>query len=178
MAATIRPSKPEREFRASAAALAWLWPGLGHISLGERKRGGLIMFGILFLYVCGLLIGGFDSVDRQNDRLWYFAQVLCGPIVIAADAANQALIQNGIRQDWGYRSSRSDSDQDERIRRYQADDPEMMAMLRGVGISHVNEMGTLFIALAGLMNFVVILDSMFYLPRQVPERRRRGEEAK
>ena len=64
---------PQREFRPWAAILAWLWPGLGHMAIGEKRRGGLVMIGVLFLFFSGLLIGGFDAVDRIEDRLWFYA---------------------------------------------------------------------------------------------------------
>ena len=77
-----------------------------------------------------MLVGGIDAVDHKNDGLWFIAQVWCGPVVIGVDLLNQSLI---------------------------APLPAIeKAML--VGLSHANEMGTLFIAMAGLMNFVVLLD--------------------
>ena len=159
--------KPERVFSPSAALLAWLWPGLGHISLGQRRRGALIMFGVLFLVLTGLLIGGLNCVDRKHEKLWFLAQSLCGPVVFAADFANQNLVQV-IPQDWLQARNR-----EEMIRRYREGDPEVLRALPRIGISHVNEMGTLFVALAGLMNAVVILDALYYLPRSEPLPRRR-----
>ena len=88
------------------------------------------MAGVLFLFVGGVLIGGVDVVDRRNDRLWFLAQAMCGPIAFATDLANQKLLS----------------------------DPE--AVLRRKSLSHVNELGTLYCALAGLMNLVVILDAL------------------
>lgn len=132
------PSRPaDREFNPAAAVLAWLWPGLGHISLGHRRRGLLIMFGVLFLFLSSLLVGGVDVVDRKDDRLWFLAQSVCGPIAFAADYVNQSYVK---------------SLPDEQ--RYQA-----------TGINKPNEMGTLFCALAGLMNLVVILDAMYFAPK-------------
>ena len=141
------PSPPERIFSPGAALLAWLWPGLGHISLGERKRGQLIMLGVLFLFVSGLLIGGLDCVDRKHDRLWFLAQGFCGPIAFAADFANQRMVQAPLEL---------------------KDDPQLIEHLSRIGIGRVNEMGTLFIALAGLMNLVVILDALYYTPKPQP----------
>jgi hypothetical protein len=129
------------EFNPGAAILAWLWPGAGHISLGQRKRGGLIMFGVLFLVLLGILIGGFDCVDRREDRLWFLAQGCCGPITFAADWVNQQWIK-GL--------------------------PDEERVLT-TGVSHVGEMGTLFVALAGLMNLVVVLDALVYTPRPESE---------
>lgn len=155
-------SEPAPVFRPHAAVLAWLWPGLGHIAIGERRRGGLIMFGVLFLIISGLLIGGLDCVDRKNDRLWFLAQAVCGPIVFAADLANQTIVQPPY-QDWnGDQALR-----DEFVQAYEAEqagrepDSDLLDSLRRVGLGRVNEAGTLFIALAGLMNLVVILDAMY-----------------
>lgn len=144
------PPRPPRVFSPGAAILAWLWPGLGHVSHGEKRRGILIMFGVLFLFFSGLLVGGLDAVDRREDHLWFLAQSLCGPIAFGADFANQSIVKQ-LPSD----------------RRNEA-----------TGIAHPNEMGTLFIALAGLMNLVVILDALHFAPRPAPAppRRRRAED--
>jgi hypothetical protein len=152
-ASSSRTSEPA--FSPVAAILAWLWPGLGHISLGERKRGLLIMFGVLFLFFGGLLIGGVDCVDRKNDRLWFLAQGICGPLAFGADFLNQALVQRPD-EDW-----REGGDL---RRRYLEGDPELIDSLRRTGLGQVNEAGTLFVALAGLMNLVVILDALYSRP--------------
>jgi len=123
-------AKSDSQFTPFAALLAWVWPGLGHISLGQRRRGMLVMFGVLFLFLGGVLIGGVDAVDRRNDPLWFVAQALCGPIAFGADLANQRLLS----------------------------DPKLR--LRRKSLSHINEFGTLYAALAGLMNLVVILDAL------------------
>jgi uncharacterized iron-regulated membrane protein len=144
---------PSREFNPQAAILAWLWPGLGHISLGHKYRGLLIMFGVLFLVLTGLLVGGLDAVDRKEDRLWYYAQSLCGPIAMAADYANQNYIKALPEE----------------------------KLNRATGLGRVNELGTLFVALAGLMNLVVILDALHFHPRpakplRAPQPRRRATD--
>ena len=145
------------QFTPTAAILAWLWPGLGHIQLGERRRGFLVMFGVLFLFVGGVLIGGIDSVDRREDRLWFLAQLLCGPIAMGVDVANQSIIKR-LPPDWKVR--------------YQQGDPEVRRQLRHKGLGHVNEMGTLYSALAGLMNLVAILDALHPSHRRAEMRRR------
>lgn len=127
-------------FSPGAAVLAWLWPGLGHMSHGEKKRGKLIMFGVLFLFFTGLLVGGVDAVDRRDDRLWFIAQAFCGPVAFGADFVNQ----NYVKQLPAERR------------------------MHTTGLARVNEMGTLLIALAGLMNLVVILDALHFHPRPQP----------
>ncbi len=145
------------QFTPTAAILAWLWPGLGHIQLGERRRGFLVMFGVLFLFLGGVLIGGVDAVDRREDRLWFLAQLLCGPIAVGVDLANQSILKK-LPPDWETR--------------YQQGDPEVRGQLRRKGLGHVNEMGTLYSALAGLMNLVAILDALHPSHRRSEMRRR------
>lgn len=137
------------QFRPMALALAWIWPGLGHISIGERGRGLRIMAGMLLLFFGGLLIGGIDSVDRREDSLWFLAQAGCGPLAFAADGANTMLLKSG------------------RIGTLLPAPQPYNQKVAGPGVSdrrglaHPNEFGTLFIALAGLMNVAVILDAGF-----------------
>jgi len=136
-------TQQHNQLHVSAVVLGWLLPGLGHLSLGQKRRGFLIMFGILFLVLCGVLVGGIDAVDHQNDGLWFIAQVWCGPIVVVVDLLNQMfIVPLPISQ---------------------------RATL--VGLSHANEIGTLFIAMAGLMNFVVLLDALQAKRNQDLERR-------
>lgn len=162
-------SQPERIFSPPAALLAWMWPGLGHISLGDRPRGFRIMAGMLFLIVTGLLVGGVDCVDRRNDPIWFWAaQSLCGPIVFAVDLAREQLIP-APEPNW-----QGDMDLQRRVL---ADDPAIMRRLDRTGVGHVNEFGTLFVALAGLMNFAVMLDALHHKPRASARRRRAGEGA-
>lgn len=143
-----------REFRPGPLVLAWLWPGLGHIVAGERARGVRIMGGLLLLIVSGLLIGGVDSVDRREDGLWFLPQAGCGPLVFGLDAANSALLKSG------------------RVGTLHPVPESGVAaagsLARTVsskrGLAHPNEFGTLFIALAGLLNVVVMLDAGFRRP--------------
>lgn len=127
-------SKPtpqsEQSIRVGAVILGWILPGMGHFSIGHRRRGLLIMTGVIFLVFCGVLVGGIDAVDHKNDGLWFIAQVWCGPIVVGIDLMNQAWVASLPM-------------------------PQRATL---VGLSHANEIGTLFIAMAGLMNFVVLLD--------------------
>lgn len=139
----------ERSFNPVAGLLAWLWPGLGHVSLGHTKRGLLIMAGTFLLVGTGILVGGIDSIDHKDDRLWFYAQAGNGPIAFAVSMANQNYIKTGKVGRLISPNGPVTPDQ---------------AFIPGTvneftGIAHVNEYATLLSALAGLMNIAVIIDA-------------------
>jgi len=145
---------PPREFRPLPLLLAWLWPGLGHVALGERARGYRIMAGVLLLVGSGMLMGGIDSVDRREDTLWFLPQAACGPLAFGIDFANSSLLKAG-RVGTLHPAPETTPG---------GASTKMISSRRG--LAHPNEFGTLFIALAGLLNLVVILDAGFRRPRE------------
>ena len=110
--------------------MGWLLPGSGHLLLGQRVRGFRVMAGVGGLLVLGVLIGGVDAVDSVRDHLWYLAQLPAGPLVILLDVLSQHVVRT-MGAPAGYHA---------------------------IGLGHINAIGTLYIALAGLMNVVVMLD--------------------
>ncbi len=136
--------------------LGWILPGLGHASLGDRRRGLLVGGGVLGLFLGGLLIGGLDVVDRREDHLWFLAQAGAGPVAWVADYANANLVASGRFGEL-----------------LEAPHPDPMAPRGTVvevsslkSLAHPNEMGTLFAAMAGLMNVVAVLDAMSRRPAE------------
>ena len=84
-----------RGFHPMAGIMALVLPGLGHIVLGLPRRGRLVMLGVLGLFLTGLLIGGLDAVDSHQDRWWFYAQTLTGPVAFIADALHMHLRSEG-----------------------------------------------------------------------------------
>ena len=140
---------------------AWLWPGGGYFAERRHARGFRAMGGGLFMYLSGLLIGGLDAVDRKHDGIWFYAQAFNGPIAFATDFARSRLSSiNGREiQDISWERTPSLGE------RWLAQEQEVMDAVRRQGLSHVNEVGTLFIALGGLMNLVLILEAGFATPK-------------
>jgi hypothetical protein len=131
--------------------LALLLPGLGHLALGYRRRGLLAMAGVLGMFVTGLGIGGVDAVDSVEDFPWFIAQAGNGPIAFAADQVNQRALKAGKVGE---------------LLPVQAPTDPLGRPLPGTftvsslkGVGAANEFGTLFIALGGMLNFVVVLDA-------------------
>jgi hypothetical protein len=139
------------------AALGWLLPGYGLIRLGHRRRGAWAMAAVLGLFASGLVIGGLDSVDRREDGLWFVMQAGTGPIAFAADWGNTRLIKTGH---YGRLVETPPSRLIDR-----GAQPRVSTLK---SITYSNEIGTLFSALAGLLNVSLVLDTL---------QRRRTEEA-
>jgi hypothetical protein len=77
---------------------------------------------------------------------------------VVTDLASQSIVNGALPPNWE--------------RRYQQGDPEVRARIGHKGLGHVNEMGTLYGALAGLMNLVAILDALHPSHRRAEMRRR------
>ena len=114
------------QWHPGGAVAAWLLPGLGHIIVGQTRRGMILMVTLLGLYLAGLFIGGIDVIDSRDDRLWFVGQCLMGPITPLIDRYHQHA-------------------------RASADPPD-------VAVNRVNELGTLYCTLAGLLNLPAIMD--------------------
>ncbi len=78
----------------AATAAAWLVPGMGHVLLGERRRGLIIGTTIALVWLGGLLIGGVSVIDSTEHRAWYLGQLLVAPSV-ASNYAMQKWIKPG-----------------------------------------------------------------------------------
>ncbi|GIW74317.1 MAG: hypothetical protein KatS3mg103_0839 [Phycisphaerales bacterium] len=183
---------PER-FSPLAGLAGLVLPGLGHVVLGQPRRGLAVMAGVLGLFFGGLLLGGLDTVDSREDRLWFYVHALAGPVAFGADWANQHLLKAWAmdvspagRPVAVYRSAypgevRVTGPQDGRLPwptlrqlpqwgSAQAFDGPAGA---GKSVGKVNEVAMLMCALAGMMNLVAVLDAAFN--RRLPERMLRRE---
>jgi type 1 glutamine amidotransferase len=130
--------------------LNWAFPGLGHVVLGHRKRGFLAMAAILGMFGCGLLVGGIDAVDSVEDAPWFIAQSGNGPIALATDWANQNILKTGKVGELLPAPAPLDP--------LGRPLPGKHTMSSFKGLGSANEFGTLFIALGGLMNFILVMD--------------------
>lgn len=62
-----------------AAFAGWLVPGLGHILVGHRVRGIILLVAVGVTFWCGVAIGGVKSTIQPNERTaWFMAQVCTG----------------------------------------------------------------------------------------------------
>jgi hypothetical protein len=142
------------------AIAAWLVPGAGYWMIGQRTRGLAIGITVIAMFLAGLLIGGIrvvevpgygdngerihvktpvgwvwvlvnDPMQEIRSKPWSIAQVLAGPLGIVSGAAS---IWSAQPNDAGEPHAK---------------------------ITHhpVNEAGTLYTAVAGMLNLLAIIDA-------------------
>jgi len=81
-----------------AGALTWWLPGLGHIYLGQRTRGLVLMVTITATFWSGIAIGGVrDTVDPDKRKLWFVAQLCSGGNTVAAYVLNLGVTSYSAR---------------------------------------------------------------------------------
>ena len=175
-------SNPARRRSSSGGTAPFAWvpfllglvfPGLGHASIGEKGRAVRIATGFLLLWIGGMLIGGPNSVQIRNPnysvpggsaramadttaeaqvrsgaravasrasnagiRLWFLPQAGAGPIAFVTAFLSQAMIPT------------SGPD----LIEVTMPDRRSGSIDRFTAIGHALDFGTLFCALAGLMN--------------------------
>lgn len=141
---SVPDADDEPRFNLFAPILAWLLPGLGHWFLGHRRRARLIATGIGSLYLGGLLIGGLGVIDKETKPLWYYGQLLIGPLTPVVNAWHAS--------------------------HYPPKDPTYSVnhTYAQPSFSHGNEIPTLFTTVAGMLNLLAILD-VIVLPRRREE---------
>jgi hypothetical protein len=171
-------STSEPRFLALLAAA--LFPGLGHFISGERARGGLVALGVLGLFFGGMFVGGIDVIDSKENRVWFIGQALVGPLAFGVDWVHQEHFKGYDPSVRGIvnaadlaRMSRRSAYPDEkrvieeistnqgkfRVPVFVKAEPGSAPNRSSVG--KVNELGTLFATLAGMLNLIAVIDAGF-----------------
>lgn len=150
------------------------------------------MAGVLGLFIGGLVVGGIDSVDRREDRIWFIGQALVGPVAFATDWYHQNMLKvvdnaNKVRTAWPHEIRDPKTRSPIEVRHpttgqpMEFVDPKTGQTRLGTdkdrppntkSISRINEIGTLMATLAGMLNLIIILDALF--PTLHPEKGAKG----
>jgi hypothetical protein len=150
-------------FDPAAGVLACLLPGLGHWYLGERGRAAIIAAGVLSLFFGGMLIGGIDVVDRKEDTIWFAGEALVGPLAFGVDYLHQSHFK--VTQGGQLRTANPGEVRDAKGNAVPAANGEPPPNSKSLG--RMNELGTLFCTIAGMLNLVVIIDALLPTKRSV-----------
>lgn len=154
---------PDR-FSPVALIAGVVFPGLGHWVLGERRRAIGIAAGVMGLFVSGVLIGGIDAVDRKENPVWFAGQSLVGPVAWGTDWYHQSRLKVKDPTAKEPRSPRPNEGRhpDGSPRELKAGEKPPLSKSLG----KMNEMGTLFAAIAGMVNLIAIIDAGWHRRRR------------
>ncbi|MFO0830412.1 MAG: DUF6677 family protein [Phycisphaerales bacterium] len=142
-------------FHPTALLAACVFPGAGHFVRGERSRAIAVCVGVMGLFLGGMLVGGIDVIDSREDRPWFYAQALVGPVAFGVDWVHQNKLK--VDDNGRLRSAYPDEGRD----------PATGKPVKGgtppksMSVGRVNELGMLMAGLAGMVNLIVILDAGF-----------------
>ncbi len=141
------------------------------------------MISLFSLFIAGLLIGGIDVINQREQKLWFAGQCLFSPIAPAIGhfqemkyveferAAEQYMMQNNLQAKYIPSEARYRAMNEARLALLKAD-PSKLPYIRSVG--RVNEIGTLYCAMAGLLNLLCILDVVVH-PKRISNEPVRGK---
>lgn len=190
-----------------AGVLAAVFPGLGHVYLGQRRRAAYAATGVLGLFLGGLLIGGIDVVDAKEDKWWFVGQAFVGPLTLGTNWVHQNHFklyevtlpkeQNAAPTVYtdelpfrfrsahpGERRTIANVTIIDRNSGQTATRALPIAVPAGEGegppnrksLAKVNEIGTLYVLCAGMMNLIAILDAL--VPTRAPGHDQRIAQAR
>ncbi|MBX3388021.1 MAG: hypothetical protein KF691_01055 [Phycisphaeraceae bacterium] len=145
-------------FNPFAGIAALVLPGLGHVLLGQVRRGTLIGLGVLGLFFSGLFVGGIDAVDSKEDALWFIAQAPTGIVAFGTNYLHQTRYKG--TDPAGHGAPRRPPHPGESINSQGVIVPGGSPPAQR-SLARVHEMGILFTAVAGLLNVLAAIDAMF-----------------
>lgn len=143
----ITQKSNESHWHIVPAVATWLVPGLGHYLLGQKARCLILAVSILGLWLAGLVIGGISVIDREQHMAWFIGQVFVSPSIVV-DGYHQYL-------------------RNRQIGGPMPDDDPMYEPSYG----RMHEQGTLYTALAGMLNILAIMDVIYRDPNDPRYRR-------
>ena len=153
-------AKRSRPLPLLAAFLAWLVPGAGHAYLGRTFRGVVIFVAIAATFWAGVAMGGVMTVDHQNERWWFAAQMCTGVHGLISWQRTQRVYEAfGPQMKWqGEHWDRPDGWSEALYQQKLTD-----VVLRAEGLALVAPTDTAaraYAGVAGLLNLMCIFDAL------------------
>lgn len=167
---------PKPQWNPHAAVAGWLIPGLGHWILGMRRRGVVLCIAIVSLWLSGILIGGVSVIDREDRAegpnrnypergkgrsMWFFGQALIAPTILIDR------VRENMYNSFGKERNASPKHHSNVVLTPSTRHP---VPPYEPSIARVAEQGTLFTALAGLLNLLAMIDVLYCDPKYRRER--------
>lgn len=175
-------AQPQPQWNPHAAVAGWILPGLGHVILGQKKRGIVIGATILGLWLAGILVGGVSVIDRY-DRVepaddnypeapsrswWFWGQAMIAPS-LAVDYLREKLLHKHVDElghgpvQYGSRHPYRGNPRRTLVPQHS---PTDVPPPYEPSFGKVAEQGTLYTALAGMLNLLAMIDVLYWDPRR------------
>lgn len=130
----------------AAGLLSWVLPGLGHLYVGERVRGWILLVTMTVTFWTGVAVGGVrGTVDIKGHTGWFMAQICSGGHTGAALA---------LRWATGPGEGETQAAQLNAHPRRGESPPTFYGHFASIDI------GIVYTAVAGLLNVLIILDAI------------------
>jgi hypothetical protein len=137
-----------------AGLLTWLVPGLGHWLLGQRGLGAVFFLAISIPYFVGLAVGGLkNSINPWSNRWLFLAELGIGGYTSVGLLANSRIGELDLHT--------VAAASDPTVLRERPLSPHTKELLsRYVSYSPESDVATIYLATAGLLNLLAILDAL------------------
>lgn len=149
------PREPDPTAKTiQAALLTWLVPGAGHYWLGHRGLAAVFFAAITFPYLAGLAIGGIVNLVNPRTNPWLFLAELGVGGYTAPSYLVTRSVESGLQQKLGLA----------RIPEPSTASPEYSAWTQArlpyVSYYPASDVAQIYLATAGLLNILAILDAI------------------
>lgn len=139
-----------------AGLLAWIIPGAGHYFLGQRALAAVFFLAITLPYAVGLAVGGVvNSVNPRTNKWLFLAELGVGGYTVPGYLGAQR-IERGLLRELGL----SAIPQPEPRRSSPAYERWIAARARYVAYYPESDVAQIYLATAGLLNLLAILDAI------------------
>lgn len=137
-----------------AGLLTWLLPGLGHYLLGHRVLAIVFFVAITVPYLTGLAVGGVaNSVNPRTNRWLFLAEMGIGGYTVPSYFVSQR-IEARVLRDVGLSRIPDASVSRGEYRQYE------LERARYVAYYPESDIAQIYLATAGLLNLLAILDAI------------------
>jgi len=135
-----------------ALFLAWIVPGAGHVYLGRVGRGVIIFLVITGTFWAGIAMGGVLTVDYQNERWWFIAEMFTG-IHGLVGWQRQSRVYEAFRQDRQVQQAAREG--------WLSDTIDQKLAESGLALVYpVDTVARAYAGVAGLLNLMCIFDAV------------------
>ena len=156
-----------------ALVLAWIVPGAGHVYLGRTRRGIIIFVTIAATFWAGVAIGGIMTVDRQNQRWWFIAEMLTGVHGLVGQYRHKQLMSR-ITEEFEPQIEQAQAVEGPIGRRAFID--EKLAERQLALVAPVDTVALAYAGVAGLLNIMCIFDAFMLAMMGVVGEPKPGDE--